>query len=81
MSVYTLKDGRAYSSITKGTRIILPILAVHRSKAIWGEDALEFKYVFTTLSAHPPTHQYTGRSAGIIYRRLCQVFQVFGATS
>ncbi|OSC99351.1 cytochrome P450 [Trametes coccinea BRFM310] len=29
--------------IAKGNKVILPILALHRSKEIWGEDALEFK--------------------------------------
>ncbi|OJT05109.1 Cytochrome P450 72A14 [Trametes pubescens] len=29
--------------IAKGNKVIIPILAAHRSKEIWGEDALEFK--------------------------------------
>ncbi|KAI0652715.1 cytochrome P450 [Trametes meyenii] len=29
--------------IAKGDKVVLPILAFHRSKEIWGEDALEFK--------------------------------------
>ncbi|KAI9059129.1 cytochrome P450 [Trametes sanguinea] len=29
--------------IAKGNKVVLPILALHRSKEIWGEDALEFK--------------------------------------
>ncbi|CDO71953.1 hypothetical protein BN946_scf184940.g100 [Trametes cinnabarina] len=29
--------------VAKGNKVMLPILALHRSKAIWGEDALEFK--------------------------------------
>ncbi|KAI0360871.1 cytochrome P450 [Trametes cingulata] len=33
---YTIK-------IAKGNKVVVPILAIHRSKAIWGEDAAEFK--------------------------------------
>ncbi|KAI0633801.1 cytochrome P450 [Trametes polyzona] len=29
--------------IAKGNEVVIPILALHRSKAIWGEDALEFR--------------------------------------
>ncbi|KAI9059128.1 cytochrome P450 [Trametes sanguinea] len=32
-----------YGKIAKGNKVILPILALHRSKEIWGEDVLEFK--------------------------------------
>lgn len=31
--------------VNKGTVVFVPILAINRSKAIWGEDAYEFKYV------------------------------------
>lgn len=41
--------GSAIISIAKGNKVMLPILAANRSKEIWGEDALEFKYVI------PPT--------------------------
>ena len=37
--------------IRKGQRIIVPILALHTAKSVWGEDALEFKYVWAP--AHP----------------------------
>ncbi|KAI0360870.1 cytochrome P450 [Trametes cingulata] len=42
---FTDRYGRVHHGIkiAKGNRVIVPILAVHRSKAIWGEDALEFK--------------------------------------
>ena len=30
--------------IQKGTTILVPILTLNRSKALWGEDAAEFKY-------------------------------------
>ena len=33
--------------VSKGDTIFIPILVINRSKEIWGEDALEFKYVFT----------------------------------
>ncbi|KAH9920872.1 cytochrome P450 [Epithele typhae] len=29
--------------IMKGNRIVIPVLALHRSKAVWGDDALEFR--------------------------------------
>ncbi|KAI0360869.1 cytochrome P450 [Trametes cingulata] len=37
--------------IAKGNRVVIPILAIHRSKMIWGEDALEFK---PARWEHPP---------------------------
>lgn len=33
--------------IRKGDVIYIPILAMNRSKDIWGEDAAEFKYVYS----------------------------------
>lgn len=33
------------TSIAKGNKVAIPILQAHRSKEIWGEDVLEFKYV------------------------------------
>lgn len=32
-------------SIGKGDHIVIPILQINHSKALWGEDALEFKWV------------------------------------
>ncbi|KAI0824047.1 cytochrome P450 [Trametes gibbosa] len=29
--------------IAKGNKVVIPIIAMHRSKEIWGEDALDFK--------------------------------------
>ena len=39
--------------LVKGNRVQIPILALHRMKALWGEDAAEFRFV-------------CGRSAGSI---------------
>nr|GAT53050.1 predicted protein [Mycena chlorophos] len=41
----TGRDGKVYSGlpIRKGQLIHLPIAAVNTSKAIWGEDAIEFR--------------------------------------
>ena len=30
--------------IAKGNRVIVPLLAINQSTALWGEDALEFRY-------------------------------------
>ncbi|KAI0824809.1 cytochrome P450 [Trametes gibbosa] len=37
--------GKEYHGIriAKGNKVVIPILAMHRSKEIWGEDVLEFK--------------------------------------
>ncbi|KAJ3838895.1 cytochrome P450 [Lentinula raphanica] len=42
---YTDKNGEVHNSIqvSKGDTLSVPILAVNRSKEIWGEDAREFK--------------------------------------
>ncbi|CDO75989.1 hypothetical protein BN946_scf184922.g2 [Trametes cinnabarina] len=41
--------------IAKGNLVMLPILALHRSQEIWGEDALEFRYgVSPERWEHPP---------------------------
>ena len=33
--------------VNKGTPIFLPILAINRLKKLWGEDAFEFRYVYS----------------------------------
>ncbi|OSC99352.1 cytochrome P450 [Trametes coccinea BRFM310] len=42
---FTDRHGKVQNEIriAKGNLVMLPILALHRSKEIWGEDALEFK--------------------------------------
>jgi hypothetical protein len=32
-------------SVSKGDPILVPILAINRSKELWGEDSKEFMYV------------------------------------
>ena len=29
--------------VTKGIKVSIPMMAINRSKELWGEDALEFK--------------------------------------
>lgn len=36
---------RTEFTLGKGENVVIPILAMNRDKAIWGEDAMEFKYV------------------------------------
>ncbi|KAG8743099.1 hypothetical protein FRC10_000399 [Ceratobasidium sp. 414] len=47
----TDRNGVERSSITvqEGDAVFIPILAMNRAKEIWGEDAMEFKLVFTFL--------------------------------
>ncbi|KAI0768801.1 cytochrome P450 [Trametes elegans] len=42
---YTDRFGKVHTDIpiAKGNKVVIPILAVHRSKELWGEDVLEFK--------------------------------------
>ncbi|KAI0328399.1 cytochrome P450 [Cubamyces sp. BRFM 1775] len=42
---YTDRYGRVHKEIriAKGNRVALPVIAMHRLKEIWGEDAMEFK--------------------------------------
>ncbi|TFY63922.1 hypothetical protein EVJ58_g2971 [Rhodofomes roseus] len=42
---YTDRHGQVHDhiEIQKGTAILIPILALNRSKTLWGEDAFEFK--------------------------------------
>ncbi|KAI0824243.1 cytochrome P450 [Trametes gibbosa] len=42
---FTDREGKVRHEIwiAKGNRVVIPILTVHRSKEIWGEDVLEFK--------------------------------------
>ncbi|OJT02509.1 Cytochrome P450 3A12 [Trametes pubescens] len=42
---FTDRQGKVHSEIriAKGNKIIVPIMAMHRSREIWGEDAMEFK--------------------------------------
>jgi cytochrome P450 len=38
-------DNKCRSRISKGDTIMIPILAMNRSQALWGEDSMEFKCV------------------------------------
>lgn len=35
--------------VKKGTMVLIPILAVNRDKSIWGQDSMEFMYVYVSL--------------------------------
>jgi cytochrome P450 len=40
--------------ITKGDTIFIPILAINRAKAIWGQDADEFRWANNYLPCREP---------------------------
>ena len=46
------RDGALHAEIgiKRGDRVVVPILALHRSPALWGADALEFRYVSFSFS-------------------------------
>lgn len=73
--------------INKGQEMVIPILALNRSKSLWGEDAMEFKYVHNSIDMI-----YYACSVNIIlffvdqndgnrYQKLSQPSQVSGALS
>jgi cytochrome P450 len=70
-------------SISKGDVIIVPIVAINRSRELWGSDAHEFKCVFLRLVAYllprvpPPT---AGLNGGKTFRRPSRRFQACGVT-
>ncbi|QRV98590.1 cytochrome P450 family protein [Ceratobasidium sp. AG-Ba] len=76
----SLKDKRGvqrnYVTVQSGDAIFIPILAMNRAKAIWGEDAREFRQVFfndTIASLIEP--ETTGLNVGMIFlnpSRICQ---------
>lgn len=37
-------------SVKKGQEIDIPVLGVNLDKSLWGEDAMEFKYVLIHIS-------------------------------
>ena len=71
------------NSISKGDPIFIPILAINRSRELWGPDAHEFKCVSFRLKAYivlrpRPT---IGQSGGKTFRKPSRRFQECGATS
>lgn len=37
--------------VRKGQNIVIPILAMNRARDIWGDDSMEFRYVFYSLES------------------------------
>jgi hypothetical protein len=68
--------------IAKGDRIFIPILAMNRSKTLWGPDAHEFKCVADVLfSAERVRNGYAAdQNGGPMSLRLSLRFRVFGVT-
>ena len=41
--ICTCTNGRCTARVPEGTMMIVPFMAIHRSTAIWGPDASEFR--------------------------------------
>lgn len=50
--------------VPKGTPIVMPNLAMNRDKALWGEDAFEFRCVSFCSIGQPYSHLLQPRSLG-----------------
>lgn len=79
------------SRIRKGTPVTMPIVAINHSKELWGEDAMEFRWVVEFVVA-VAAHRHCGRcmlnhfpfsagpSAGKIFQIPSHTSQVYGDT-
>lgn len=72
--------------ISKGASILIPILALNRSKKYWGEDAHEFKCAPFSPTHYLPYRLVTnlhiaGLSAGSPLPKPLRAFPAFGVTS
>jgi hypothetical protein len=66
----------------RGDVITIPILLVHRSKELWGEDADEWKCVMRVWTSFPLLIAIAGLSAGSLARRRQRMLSpACGATS
>ena len=66
-------------SVKKGQEIDIPVLGVNLDKSLWGEDAMEFKYVLIHISLRRLTSSaisFTDRSVGTLCQRILGQFQV-----
>lgn len=70
--------------MSKGSPIIIPILAMNRSKAVWGEDAHEFRCVAACSLARnalvDDTPMWPAQSGGKVPSRRRSTCRVCGHT-
>ena len=81
---WMLTTGRRRFRVGKGTPIVIPILAINRDKALWGEDAFEFKYValFCVAPCSMCSDCHTlGQNDGIICPRPSRASRASGRTT